>query len=81
MKTIKNCGKLFIENGVIVVKNEQKVFDFNSMMDAIDVLCRFCEINNIDECLNCGVNKAVKANWEKLTKEQKDRCDCPWNGV
>ena len=50
------------------------------MLDAIEVLCRFCPSMAAEQCLSCGANLAVKANWEKLSKEQKERCDCPWSG-
>ena len=62
-------------------KRDQKVVDFQAMIEAIDVLCRFCPSMAAERCLSCGANLAVKANWEKLSKEQRDRCDCPWNGV
>ena len=60
---------------------DQKVVDFEAMLNAIDVLCRFCPQMAAEQCLTCGANLAVKENWEKLTPEQKERCDCPWNGI
>jgi hypothetical protein len=63
------------------MKWDQKVVDFEAMLDAIDVLCRFCPQMAAERCLTCGANLAVKENWEKLTPGQKERCDCPWNGI
>lgn len=55
--------------------------DFGKMIDAIDVICRFCTAVNSDKCLSCGANLTIKENWNKLTKEEKERCECPWNGI
>lgn len=55
--------------------------DFKQMIDAIDVICRFCTATNSVKCLNCGANFTIKENWDKLTPEEKLRCECPWNGV
>ena len=63
------------------MKWDQKVVDFNNMLEAIEVLCRFCPSTAAEQCLSCGANLAVKANWGKLTSEQKERCDCPWSGM
>ena len=63
------------------MKRDQKVVDMGALIDAIEVLCRFCPSMAAERCLTCGANLAVKENWEKLTPEQKERCDCPWNGI
>lgn len=55
--------------------------DFKQMINAIDVICRFCTATNSVKCLNCGANLTIKENWDKLTAEEKLRCECPWNGV
>lgn len=55
--------------------------DFKKMIDAIDVICRFCTATNSNRCLNCGANLTIRENWNKLTKEEKERCRCPWNGI
>lgn len=60
---------------------KQLEIDFNQMLDAIDVICRFCTATNSIQCLNCGANLTIKQNWDKLTSEQKARCECPWNGI
>lgn len=60
---------------------KQKEIDFNQMINAIDVICRFCTATNSARCLSCGANLTIKENWGKLTPEQKLRCECPWNGV
>lgn len=56
----------------------QKVIDFNNMIKAIDVICRFCEYHN---CSSCGANLTITSHWEELSAEQKLMCECPWNGI
>lgn len=60
---------------------EQKEINFDEMIDAIDIICRFCTATNSARCLSCGANLTIRENWDKLTKEQKARCECPWNGI
>lgn len=59
----------------------QVEIDFKQMINAIDVICRFCTATNSVRCLSCGANLTIKENWNKLTPEEKLRCECPWNGV
>lgn len=60
---------------------KQLEIDFNQMLDAIDIICRFCTATNSDLCLRCGANLTIRENWDKLTPAQKQRCECPWNGI
>ena len=60
---------------------QQIEIDFKQMLNAIDVICRFCTATNSIRCLKCGANITIKENWNKLTSEQKARCECPWNGL
>ena len=55
--------------------------DFKQMINAIDIICRFCTATNSVKCLSCGANLTIKENWDKLTSEEKLRCECPWNGI
>ena len=59
----------------------QVEIDFKQMINAIDIICRFCTATNSVRCLSCGANLTIKENWDKLTLEEKLRCECPWNGV
>ena len=60
---------------------DQKIIDFDQMLKAIDIICRFCTATNSARCLQCGANLTIKENWDKLTSEQKAKCECPWNGI
>lgn len=59
----------------------QVEIDFKQMINAIDVICRFCTATNSVRCLSCGANLTIKENWDKLTPEEKLKCECPWNGI
>ena len=40
--------------------------DFKQMINAIDIICRFCTATNSVRCLSCGANLTIKENWDKL---------------
>lgn len=42
---------------------KQLEIDFNQMLDAIDIICRFCTATNSDLCLRCGANLTIRENW------------------
>ena len=59
----------------------QKIIDYNSMLAAIDIICRFCTATNSIRCKSCGANLTIKENYDKLSMKQKEMVEAPWNGL
>lgn len=59
----------------------QKEINFKEIIKAADVVCRFCaEVNSI-KCKSCGVNLTIQKNYDKLSLEEREMVECPWNGI
>lgn len=59
----------------------QKDLDYQTLCDALDVLCRFCLEANPEYCAQCQLNLIIKKFYDKFNPDLKKRMEAPWNGV